>query len=305
MNWFNSRIRRFWQWIRRHPKKITIPVTCVIVGAISLGGVQFGRFYNYTQTDPNFCQSCHLMQESWDRWDASSHKDISCHDCHQQSLFTSAKQVISFAFASNDKVEKHAVVLDEVCMSCHESGSSMWIQVAATSGHKVHAEEQNIACVKCHSVTMHRFEPPGQICIICHEDKPVQIEGMADNHCAVCHDFLAGEEHISPEREGCLECHQAQTELAVDWPADAPMQYPCGDCHKPHEQVKQVVDCQSCHTVEGVHLAEAHSASSCITCHKPHNWSVAQRETCLTCHPGKAEHNAGNSCSSCHNFPGK
>lgn len=130
----------------------------------------------------------------------------------------------------------------------------------------------------------------------------MEISGMESMHCVTCHQYLVEEAQLLPQREGCLNCHQALTELGVKWPVDAPMQYPCGDCHQPHRQAEPIVDCLSCHTVEGIHLKGAHSASSCLTCHKPHEWQVTQRETCLTCHPGKVEHNAGTLCSSCHLF---
>ncbi len=303
MNWFTFRVRRFWYWVCKKPKKITIPITVVILAIISFGGYQFIHFYDYMEDDPSFCLSCHIMEESWDRWATSEHRDVGCHSCHNQSLLASTKLLVDFAFGNFERVEKHAVVPDDACERCHESGENpRWLQVEATSGHKQHAEEQNIACIKCHSITLHRFRAPGPICNICHEEKHVEMEGMASMHCITCHQYLVEEEQLLPLRSGCLDCHQALTELGIDWPADAPMQYPCGDCHQPHQQAETLVDCLSCHTVEGMHLMGAHSASSCMTCHEPHHWPVTQRETCFTCHPGKADHNADILCASCHAF---
>lgn len=303
MKWFTSRVRRFWHWVGKFPKKITVPIMVIILAAISFGGYQFVNFYDYMQHDPNFCNSCHIMEQSWDRWASSEHKDVGCHSCHQQSLVAGAKLIIDFALFSYDRIESHAVVRDEACESCHESGNSEWIQVTTTAGHQVHAEEQNIACTKCHSLTLHRFEAPGPICNVCHEEKHLEVSGMAPMHCAACHEYLVEEEQLLPLRGGCLDCHQALAPEGVTWPADAPMQYPCGDCHQPHEQAEPMVDCQSCHTVTGTHLEEAHDASPCQTCHEPHQWQVTERQTCLTCHPGQAEHNADILCNDCHNFP--
>ena len=305
MNWFTSRVKRFWHWGRRQPKKIIIPVTVVVLIAVSFAIYQFIGFYNYMEDDPNFCQSCHIMEKSWDRWATSEHKDVGCHSCHQQSLFAGAAQIIDFAFGSNERVEKHALVQDEFCKKCHESGSPQWVQVAATAGHIKHAEGQNIACTKCHSVTIHRFHPPGPICSVCHEETHIEISGMATFHCTTCHQFLVEEEQLLPSRKGCLTCHQALTGEGISWPANAPMQYPCGDCHQPHQQAKPTVDCLSCHTVGGTHLEGAHGASSCQTCHQPHEWQVTRRDTCLTCHPAQVEHNAGILCGVCHTFPGQ
>ncbi len=302
MRWFTSRVKRFWNWARRHPKKKSIPVLVIILIAISFGSFYFSRFYSYMQHDPDFCHSCHIMEESWERWVTSEHRNIECHSCHEQSLFASAGLLLDFAFGGSERLEEHAVVPDDACEKCHESDNPRWIQVAATAGHEQHAEEQNIACTKCHSVTLHRFEPPGAICNICHEEKHTEIGGMAAMHCIACHQYLVEEKKLLPLRKGCLDCHQALTEVGVIWPINAPMQYPCGDCHQPHEQAEPLVDCLSCHAIKGLHLKGAHDASSCQTCHEAHEWQVAQSETCLTCHPGKTEHNAGVLCSNCHRF---
>ncbi len=291
--------------MRKFPKKVTIPIVVIIPALVIIlvGGYYLLHVYDYIQNDPSFCQSCHIMETSWDRWATSAHKVVGCHSCHEQSAVASFVELVGVALGKYERVEKHAIVPDEACKECHESGSARWIQVEATAGHKIHAEEQNIACVKCHSVSVHRFAPPGAVCNLCHEEQ-VKVNGMASMHCTTCHQFLVEGEPLLPNRKDCLDCHQALTELGVTWPADAPMQYPCGKCHQPHQQTQPVVDCLSCHTEGGLHLTAAHRASSCQTCHKPHEWRVTQRETCLTCHPEKAEHNPGILCGSCHGFPG-
>lgn len=302
VRWFTSRVKRFWHWLGRLPKKVTIPIAVILVISISVGGFYFARFYNYMQDDPDFCMSCHLMEESWDRWATSEHKDVGCHDCHEQSIFASAMLLFDFVFGDYQDVESHALIPDDVCERCHESDDPNWRQVAATAGHQQHAEVEGIACTKCHSLTVHRFAAPGPICNVCHEDKHTEVSGMAQMHCTACHHYLAEEEVLSPVRRDCLDCHQALVPDGVTWPADAPMQYPCGDCHKPHQQANPLVDCLACHTVELMHLEGAHSATPCLTCHQAHEWQVTQREACLTCHPGQAEHYVDDFCGGCHRF---
>ena len=124
MRWFTSRVKRFWNWTRRFPKKKSIPVLVIILIAISFGSFYFSRFYSYMQNDPD---SCHIMEKSWDRWVTSEHRDVGCHSCHEQSLFASAGLLLSFAFGDYERVEKHAVVPDDACEKCHESDNLRWI----------------------------------------------------------------------------------------------------------------------------------------------------------------------------------
>jgi len=305
-NWFVSGAKRLWRWISGRPKRITIPATVVVVAVLSFGIYLAVDFWNYMDNDPDFCNSCHIMEESWDKWASSEHAEVGCHSCHHQSIFASAALLVNFIFGDFERIEEHSAVPDHVCEECHESNDPKWIQVAATAGHEVHAEGQNIACTKCHSVSVHRFEPPGPICSVCHEDKHVEMEGMASMHCTACHEFLVHEEGLLPHRAGCLECHEALVNgEGITWPADAPMQYECGECHKPHEQAKPVADCAACHTTDGMHTTLSHSATPCITCHKPHAWYVTERDTCMTCHPDREDHFTGIFCGECHIFIGE
>ncbi len=304
MNWLFSRVRRLWRWVLRLPRKVSIPTGLLLVAIAAVAVFYAVDFYGYMQHDPEFCQSCHVMEQSWDRWATSSHSEVGCHECHHQSMFASAGQLLSFIFASPERVEKHAAVEDESCEDCHENGDPQWRQVAATAGHRQHTEEEHISCVRCHSTTIHRFRPPAVICEVCHPGHRLEVMNMANMHCAVCHDFLADGEEPLPTRASCLDCHEALS-AAVTWSADAPMQYPCGDCHLPHEQARPLEECLTCHTVDGYHLRGAHAAALCEDCHQAHEWDTAGRDTCLICHPGKTDHNPGVVCDSCHRFIGQ
>lgn len=301
MKWLTSRIRRLLAWVRRLPRKVSIPAGIVLLLGISVAGYFAVDFYSYMQHDPEFCQSCHIMTESWDRWASSDHAEVACHECHQQTMLESATQLFNFLTKDYDRIEKHATVQDEACEECHQSGDPNWLQVAATAGHVKHSEEENIACTRCHATTVHRFEPAGVICQLCHEGKHIEVEKMNDMHCAVCHDFLAEGDDPLPTRDACLDCHNAMPGDVI-WSVDAPMRFDCGSCHIPHQQAEPLTNCETCHTVQGYHLKGAHQAADCVVCHDAHEWVVAPRETCLMCHPGQATHNAGVDCNACHQF---
>lgn len=263
------------------------------------------RAYAYTQNDPNFCRVCHTMETAWDRWNTSEHRKITCHSCHEQPVLESLEQVLKFAIQRPNEVSKHAEVPAGVCAKCHESGDPRWRQVAATAGHSVHADAQAIQCVVCHGTALHRFVPPKEICRQCHTDQVVKISEMGGMHCTSCHNYLATEPRLEPRRSDCLECHLKHIRNGVTWPEVAPMHWECSQCHKPHEQVRPVVKCTSCHQgvpSEGKHAVTSHATLECQTCHKPHQWEVTGREACLQCHSDKEKHNEQGACATCHNF---
>ena len=304
MKWLTSHVRRLWAWALRLPRIVSIPIATVLLLGIAAGTYFIVDFYTYMQHDPAFCQSCHIMEKSWDRWATSDHAEVECHDCHQQSMLESASQLFSFITRDFDRIEKHALVQDEACEDCHESGDPNWLQVAATAGHVKHADEENIACTKCHAATVHRFEPSGAICQVCHQGQEMEVDKMNDMHCAVCHDFLVEGDEPLPTRSACLDCHSTIVS-EISWSAAAPMQFDCGSCHLPHQQAKPLADCETCHTVAGYHLRGAHEAAVCETCHEAHEWTASSRETCLTCHPGQVAHNPSADCGACHQFSGE
>jgi len=134
----------------------------------------------------------------------------------------------------------------------------------------------------------------------------VNIEGMKGIHCSSCHSYLKGIETFEPTRETCLKCHADQGPAQGTFSANAPMNYTCQTCHKPHVG-KNPVSCLTCHadqSKQGLHAKPAHQ--TCQACHKPHTWTVpadaAVRNICLTCHTDKQDHMSGIPCTACHKF---
>lgn len=305
MRWIFRKIKNGIVRIFKIRKIILIPSLVIIVGLLSWGIVEFVGFYHYVEHDPEFCDSCHIMQDSWDKWAVSEHNGIECHDCHKQSLFASMGQLFNFVFRDVETIEKHAEVPDELCKNCHESGSEKWIQVANTQGHKLHSEEKGFQCTECHSKSVHSFVPIADICTQCHTDQHIASDSMANMHCDTCHNYLVeseGEEGFHPSRQSCLDCHEALADSTISWPTDAPMQFDCGTCHHPHDEFNQIVDCKSCHEPGLLHLNVAHKATTCITCHQPHGWQQSSRDVCLTCHTDRVNHQEGINCNVCHQF---
>ncbi|MDR7483960.1 MAG: NapC/NirT family cytochrome c [Armatimonadota bacterium] len=253
------------------------------LGVVAAGFYGVARGVDYTMNDPNFCRSCHIMEPAWDRWQASEHRKVNCHACHEASIMDSARQVITFVIRQPERVGRHAVVPKEVCARCHESGDPRWRQVAATAGHRIHEQQRRIQCVVCHAPSVHRFTPPTEICGACHVaqtrgERVIKIRAMADQHCVDCHEFLRAETPLRPGRQTCLECHRLIPREVGSWPPDAPMQFACSQCHRPHEQARPIVVCTTCHErpKPSIHPTEVLKTTPCTVCHRPHRWRAGR-----------------------------
>jgi hypothetical protein len=263
------------------PRPVSVAIVAVGVVVVFAGAYAVYRTYDYAMYDPAFCRNCHTMEAAWGRWETSEHRTVTCHACHEASVLESARQVVTFVIRQPQAVGRHAVVPREVCQQCHFSADPRWRQVAETAGHRIHAQQRGIECVVCHAPSIHRFAPTEQLCGTCHVaqavgERRVVVPEMADLHCVKCHEFLVVGAPLRPERQTCLQCHQALPGQAGHWTADAPHQFACGQCHKPHERALPVVACRTCHEQprEDVHPEAVLQSTPCTTCHVPHRWKI-------------------------------
>lgn len=251
-------------------------VLLIIIALLAVGmGVFAYRGYQYVQHDPHFCQSCHIMEEPFEKWSASPHHLVDCHNCHQQGTKEKLWQVWFYVTRRPDKVVHHPQLNHTVCAQCHLSKDPQWKLIGNTAGHKIHFEKAKIDCLGCHMGGVHEFLRPVDSCLNCHQDK---IEGpgkkMAFMHCTDCHNFLAQKEGLTPDRSTCLTCHQKIKVEKEVFPTEAPMSsFDCSTCHKPHEKIKPDKEiCLSCHAdITSTHYNMGPEAT-CTQCHKPHLW---------------------------------
>ncbi len=265
------------------------------------------RVYDYTENDPNFCQSCHIMREAWDRWATSEHRRVNCHACHHQSKIEGLRQVWLTVVKQPEKVGPHGHLPLEVCQKCHFSGNPRWKQVAATAGHQVHAERERIPCWKCHAKSIHRFRPPSEICKECHTKQHIEVAPMGRLHCTNCHNFLAHQVALLPTRQDCLWCHQKEITKRVIFREDSPMKFECQKCHNPHKKQSPLSSCQGCHQgIVASVRSNAQTHRNCLSCHRPHTWKTQGDKTCRSCHsplPEGMGHQEGHKilqCTDCH-----
>ncbi|MBI4336304.1 MAG: hypothetical protein HY683_00545 [Chloroflexi bacterium] len=280
--------------IRRLPLWLLVPGGLLLVVLLGFGTYRGVSLYQYTQEDPQFCRSCHLMETAWSKWAISEHKEVTCHQCHELSPQAGAELLIRWALVHPQRVEAHAEVPDAKCGACHKSGNPRWKQVAITAGHRVHVADQNIACTECHTPELHRFTPLENVCQQCHEDlEGVQHNVAAQDDCLSCHQYLEKESEeplepsLLPTTATCVECHQGSKASRPVLLAGEHKQVQCIECHQPHQTARPVLECTACHStpfVEGIHTWTGHQKARCTECHQPHEPVVAKGSRCEGCH---------------------
>ena len=259
------------------------------------------------------------MAPAFERFTASEHDSLTCHDCHQQSIFASTRQLYLWVLERPEEIPPHAPVPNEICENCHVTDQGeAWQRVASTAGHRTHLESDSSAlrevmCVTCHGVEVHRFVPVDQTCALsdCHVDTEIALGNMQDQtslHCVTCHEFtvevplLATRDSaagtLTPTMEQCLSCHEMQAMLAEFDVAFDPHSGSCGMCHNPHVQTVATdanTTCASanCHVdwrAEPFHVGPRHVdvGSECTVCHQPHRARVDASD-CVGCHTTVAE----------------
>jgi nitrate/TMAO reductase-like tetraheme cytochrome c subunit len=307
---------RSWLASRSGGVKLALAAAAVVLiaGTAAMGTVT----WNYTQHSNEFCVGCHVMNPAFQRFGdtKNKHGKLSCHDCHQQSLFASGRQLYLWVAERPEKIGKHAKVPNKVCETCHVTGdTASWQRIASTAGHRAHLESdssalKNLQCVTCHGVELHRFLPVSQTCgqSGCHKPSETNIvlgkmAEQTDFHCTSCHRFTADVPALAtrdsargtlvPGKAECLGCHKMQKVLADFDEAKDPHGGKCGTCHNPHVQKTAAAAVTSCTTAgchanwrdEPFHVGAAHKqiAPRCLTCHVPHSAKV-DASNCEGCH---------------------
>jgi hypothetical protein len=255
------------------------------------------------------------MDVPFEKFTTSEHSQLGCHDCHQQPISASIRQVYLWILDRPEDIGEHAPVPNEVCGTCHiqQQPDSVWQRIVATAGHRVHLESDSLPellCVKCHGLEIHRFVPVSETCgqSGCHAPEKTQVvlgamAGQNDLHCVSCHRFTApvsetaavdtARAALVPHQEQCFSCHRMQEQLVTFDPALEPHDAVCGTCHNPHTQETPELAEESCatgacharaDTLTPFHrgLPEAVTAD-CVGCHRAHTF-VVEGENCAACH---------------------
>lgn len=311
-----------WNWLRTRPRL----VYGWMAGAgvlISIGVASGGLWgWHYVQHDNGFCTGCHIMSPAFARFTESEHSQLECHDCHQQPVSASMRQLYLWVVERPADIGDHAPVATGVCAECHiqDDPEETWQAIAATQGHEVHLasdspELADVQCVTCHAPEVHRFVPAEDTCAQsgCHrlEDTRIVLGEMSGAqttfHCLSCHRYTVPVENrvagldvggMLPALDACGSCHAMEPLLAEFMPEADPHDAMCGSCHNPHTQTQPGEGFETC-TDAGCHsnpeaLTPFHRGldhgvlDGCSTCHSAHVW-VVDGSDCRACHTELSE----------------
>ncbi len=289
-------LRRLRQFLRARPLRIASGVLFV-ASALGVGG-SVVRLRRYVQESPRFCETCHEVSPEIAVWVESKHRTVRCQSCHHNTLSDGLRILMATVSGEVEDI-RHAEVDLTSCAGCHTSHDARWPDIASSRGHLIHANQEAIACTRCHGAQMHFDQPPREGCIECHVGHALG-DSHGDRHCLACHNFLTTEDVIKPTRSDCMQCHR-HNERPVLIPADAPMQLRCSACHQPHRDQK-IVPCAACHAspeLVGSHHVPGHA--KCGDCHTAHSWT-STRAQCLHCHRVGPAHHKEQACTRCHAF---
>jgi nitrate reductase cytochrome c-type subunit len=179
---------------------------------------------------------------------------------------------------------------------------------------------EKIECTKCHGYRTHKFSLEERYCLTCHKGKEVHGTGMEKLACLNCHTDRTADLRPGPKK--CLFCHGSekyrkelladatldvthfqpdertiQRAIKIDRPENAPMQFNCYECHKPHKSARpDWGNCFSCHqnitsATQEPYPGHGDGAVSVISLMS--GGTEEQAKDCVTCHSIKTEAYSG------------
>jgi len=300
-------------------------ILAVVLVVIIIGGsVAAYKLWDYKENNPNFCMTCHLMKDAFDKWSISEHKGVNCHECHHLTLIEQNMLLVNLVLHNPKEVPKRhgeIIVPWKLCTKCHVDKNEKFpnaVKIDKSPFHQKHFfKNPGMECTKCHGYDLHKFTPDHKFCLNCHKDK-AEIHGMVGFACMNCHSDRT--QDFKPNRAACLSCHGNAEQRAVIakepcqptlkqcppeadqiaiaskmtvFPEDGAMKFECSKCHNPHGKIKLTgeADCLVCHPdikKKGKHQAHLDMQLKCMDCHKPHGWRVTKAmgksAKCTSCH---------------------
>lgn len=141
----------------------TVLLAAILMGtAVGLAAFTFGyaKGYSYLTNDPAACANCHVMNEQYNGWIKSSHRNAAtCNDCHTPpgvvgKYYVKAKNGFwhSFYFTFQNFHEPIQItaanreVTEQACRKCHQP---------VVDAIEAHSGQGATFCLRCHSSVGH------------------------------------------------------------------------------------------------------------------------------------------------------
>ncbi len=243
---------RLKRWSRRF---LALAATVFLVGLFlsAVGAIGMYGLVHHT-AQPEFCDSCHIMEPYYASWQASSHSNVACIECHYEP---GAVETFEGKFKALSQLAKY---------------------VTRTQGTKPWAEVSDQSCMRsgCHSVRMLEGEVAFKSVAFDHRHHLLETRRGRKLRCVTCHSQIVQGEHVSVTTSVCFMCH-----FMPGHDGTVPQKTSdCLLCHGPPDKPVLVAG------REFVHADYVSRGVSCRECHDPviSGEGTVRRERCHTCH---------------------
>lgn len=284
---------------------------------------------------PDFCSKCHEMTPEYRTWQASSHSQIRCVECHippglgnliVHKVAALKELYLHFTDSYEKPIAMGHEIEDSICQQCHSKQRHFTVSGDLIIPHSKH-EDNKVHCVKCHSGVAHgniarrgktssgdlaswtlnkgkdemtakKVRPQMVICMECHQKLVVS------NRCTTCHKALPiPQDHkVNTWINGASHGLLAEKNIGY-----------CHSCHSYGVKIKEGINlvdptkyirgnsfCSHCHQTR----PQNHTADW-LKIHKPQAIAKGTRN-CFACHnsaqPTAGENTTATYCNKCHWF---
>jgi len=148
-------------------KKRLMKIFLYLVGILVVGVLLLLITTEYTSR-PKFCSSCHYMEPYVEGWKSSTHKQVTCTDCHfapgfkskMRGKFTALSMLVNYMTGIYKKSKPWAEITDESCLrsGCHSKRllqGKVLFKKGIIFDHLPHLTKlrrgKKLRCTSCHS----------------------------------------------------------------------------------------------------------------------------------------------------------
>lgn len=223
-------------------KPQAIVIVAIIVGTLAIGGAAVPL-----TNHPKFCASCHNIRPSYETWVESSHKEVTCVDCHvrpsvegflNDKVRAGLKDVAIYLLGTpTDAHNLEAKVHSEVCISCHHA----ILRVSEVAVRDLPPPVKEVGLIMSHRKHMEAFAKRGlgEGCTTCHSrvvhEKPIKgypivipRGHVSEDDKPYYPDHPEGSKLRNAAMADCFRCHDGKTEYEGKVLSNR-----CETCHLP------------------------------------------------------------------------